>query len=65
MPDGLAAIKRGLLTASVFQDPKAQATQAVQAAVRMIKGEAIESEVWVPFELIKPEQVAVFEQRYK
>ncbi|MEZ0557001.1 substrate-binding domain-containing protein, partial [Pseudomonas sp. Env-33] len=65
LPDGLAAIKRGLLAASVFQDPKAQATQAVQAAIRMIKGEPIEAQVWVPFELIKPEQVAVFEQRYK
>ncbi|AZE99727.1 Sugar ABC transporter, substrate-binding protein [Pseudomonas orientalis] len=65
LPDGLAAIRRGVLSASVFQDPKAQATQAVQAAVRMIKGETIEPEVWVPFELIKPEQVAVFEQRYK
>ncbi|CAI2796631.1 MULTISPECIES: sugar ABC transporter substrate-binding protein [Pseudomonas] len=65
LPDGLAAIKRGMLTASVFQDPKAQATQAVHAAVRMIKGEPIEPEVWVPFELIKPEQVAVFEQRYR
>ncbi|AZE88878.1 sugar ABC transporter substrate-binding protein [Pseudomonas orientalis] len=65
LPDGLAAIRRGVLSASVFQDPKAQATQAVQAAVRMIKGEPIEPEVWVPFELIKPEQVAVFEQRYK
>ncbi|PKH20292.1 sugar ABC transporter substrate-binding protein [Pseudomonas fluorescens] len=65
LPDGLAAIRRGVLSASVFQDPKAQATQAVQAAVRMIKGEPIESEVWVPFELIKPEQVAVFEKRYK
>ncbi|AZE54799.1 Sugar ABC transporter, substrate-binding protein [Pseudomonas synxantha] len=65
LPDGLAAIKRGLLAASVFQDPKAQATQAVQAAIKMIKGEPIEAEVWVPFELIKPEQVAVFEQRYK
>ncbi|MCK3831246.1 sugar ABC transporter substrate-binding protein [Pseudomonas fluorescens] len=65
LPDGLAAIKRGLLAASVFQDPKAQATQAVQAAIKMIKGEPIEAEVWVPFELITPEQVAVFEQRYK
>lgn len=65
LPDGLAAIKRGLLAASVFQDPKAQATQAVQAAIKLIKGEPIEAEVWVPFELIKPEQVAVFEQRYK
>ena len=65
LPDGLAAIKRGLLTASVFQDPRAQASQAVQSAIRMIKGEPIESEIWVPFELIKPEQVSVFEQRYK
>lgn len=65
LPDGLAAIKRGLLAASVFQDPKAQATQAVQAAIKLIKGEPIEAEVWVPFELITPEQVAVFEQRYK
>ncbi|KRP82169.1 sugar ABC transporter substrate-binding protein [Pseudomonas lactis] len=65
LPDGLAAIKRGLLAGSVFQDPKAQATQAVQAAVRMIKGEQVDAQVWVPFELITPEQVEVFEQRYK
>jgi len=31
----------------------------------MIKGEAVEPDVWVPFQLIKPEQVAMFEQRYK
>jgi len=65
LPDGLAAIKRGQLVASVFQDPKAQATSAVQAAIRMVKGEAVETEVWVPFQLITPEQVAVFEQHYK
>lgn len=65
LPDGLAAVKRGLLAASVFQDPKAQAAKAVESAIKMIKGEPIESEVWVPFELIKPEQVAIYEQRYK
>lgn len=65
LPDGLAAIKRGMLIASVFQDPKAQATVAVQSAIKMIKGEAVEPDVWVPFQLIKPEQVAMFEQRYK
>lgn len=65
LPDGLAAIKRGMLVASVFQDPKAQATSAVQAALKMIKGEAVEPDVWVPFQLIKPEQLAVFEQHYK
>ncbi|NWB84232.1 sugar ABC transporter substrate-binding protein [Pseudomonas gingeri] len=65
LPDGLAAIKRGMLIASVFQDPKAQATVAVQSAIKMIKGEAVEPDVWVPFQLIKPEQVAMFEQHYK
>ncbi|NWD22170.1 sugar ABC transporter substrate-binding protein [Pseudomonas yamanorum] len=65
LPDGLAAIKRGMLVASVFQDPKAQATAALQAALKMIKGEPVERDVWVPFQLIKPEQVAVFEQHYK
>lgn len=65
LPDGLAAIKRGMLVASVFQDPKAQATSAVQAALKMIKGEPVETDVWVPFQLIKPDQLAVFEQHYK
>ncbi|WLG47361.1 sugar ABC transporter substrate-binding protein [Pseudomonas sp. FP1740] len=65
LPDGLAAIKRGMLVASVFQDPKAQAISAVQAAIKMIKGEPVEADVWVPFQLIKPDQVAMFEQHYK
>lgn len=65
LPDGLAAIKHGMLIASVFQDPKAQATAAVQAAIKMIKGEPVETDVWVPFQLITPEQVAIFEQHYQ
>ncbi|MFJ3371697.1 sugar ABC transporter substrate-binding protein [Pseudomonas sp. NPDC086251] len=65
LPDGLAAIKRGMLVASVFQDPKAQASVALQAAIKMIKGEPVETDVWVPFQLITPEQVAMFEQHYK
>jgi inositol transport system substrate-binding protein len=65
LPDGLAAIKRGLLAASVFQDPKAQSTQAIVVALKMIKGEPVEAETWVPFKLITPDQVAVYEQRFK
>lgn len=65
LPDGLAAIKRGDLAASVFQDPKAQATAAMQAAIKLIKGEPVESDVWVPYQLIRPDQVAVFEQKFK
>ncbi|WP_223549645.1 sugar ABC transporter substrate-binding protein [Pseudomonas sp. A-B-19] len=65
LPDGLAAIKRGMLAASVFQDPNAQAATALQAAIKMIKGEPVETDVWVPFQLITPEQVAVYEKHYK
>ncbi|WP_122856825.1 sugar ABC transporter substrate-binding protein [Pseudomonas viridiflava] len=65
LPDGLAAIKRGMLVASVFQDPKAQAGSAMQSAIKMIKGEPVTADVWVPFQLITPENLATFEQRYK
>ncbi|WP_163032610.1 sugar ABC transporter substrate-binding protein, partial [Pseudomonas viridiflava] len=54
LPDGLAAIKRGMLVASVFQDPKAQAASAMQSAIKMIKGEPVTADVWVPFQLITP-----------
>lgn len=65
LPDGLAAIKRGQLAASVFQDPTAQASGAMQAALKMIKGEPVDSDVWVPYQLITPEQVSTFEQHFK
>ncbi|WP_158178074.1 sugar ABC transporter substrate-binding protein [Pseudomonas viridiflava] len=65
LPDGLAAITRGMLVASVFQDPKAQAASAMQSAIKMIKGEPVTADVWVPFQLITPENLATFEQRYK
>ncbi|MCJ8175468.1 sugar ABC transporter substrate-binding protein [Pseudomonas viridiflava] len=65
LPDGLAAIKRGMLVASVFQDPKAQAASAMQSAIKMIKGEPVTADVWVPFQLITPENLTTFEQRYK
>lgn len=65
LPDGLAAIKRGMLVASVFQDPKAQAASAMQSAIKMIKGEPVTADVWVPFQLITSENLATFEQRYK
>ncbi len=65
LPDGLAAIKRGMLAASVFQDPKAQSAKAIDVALKMIKGEPVEAEVWVPFKLITPDQVAMYEQHFK
>lgn len=65
LPDGLAAIDHGLLAASVFQDPKAQADAAISIAVKMIKGEQVSGDTFVPFQLIKPEQVPTFAARFK
>lgn len=65
LPDGLVAIDNGLLAAPVFQDPKAQADAAISIAVKMIKGEQISGDTFVPFQLIKPEQVPTFAARFK
>jgi inositol transport system substrate-binding protein len=64
LPDGQAAIKSGLLAASVFQDPQAQADTAMKAALSLIKGEPVQSNVWVPYQLIKPEEVALFARHF-
>ncbi len=64
-PDGLAAVKRGMLTASVFQDARGQARGAIEAAIKMAKGEKVEQSVWIPYELITPENVESFQARLK
>ncbi|MBU3055963.1 sugar ABC transporter substrate-binding protein [Pseudomonas indica] len=64
-PDGLAAVKRDLMTVSVFQDAKGQANGAVEAALKMIRKEPIEQTIWVPYELITAENVEAFQQRLK
>jgi len=59
-PDGLNAVKKGSLAASVFQDAKGQADGSIDTAVRMAKNEPVESAVWVPFRLITPQNVDQF-----
>ncbi|MGY2338019.1 sugar ABC transporter substrate-binding protein [Pseudomonas sp. SDO5532_S415] len=59
-PDGLNAVKKGSLAASVFQDAKGQADGSIDTAVKMAKNEPVESAVWVPFRLITPQNVDQF-----
>ncbi len=65
LPDGQAAIKRGLLAASVFQDPRGQAVQAVQSALRMIRKEPVQADVWVPYELITSDNLEGYAARFR
>jgi inositol transport system substrate-binding protein len=50
--DGLAEMEKGNLDVTVFQDAKGQGKGAVETAVKLIKGEKVESFVWIPFELV-------------
>ncbi|MFH7618075.1 hypothetical protein VSS93_33145, partial [Pseudomonas syringae pv. tagetis] len=54
--DGLKLMAEGKLAVSVFEDAVGQANGAVDAALRMARGETLESPViWVPFKLITRE----------
>ena len=50
--DALREMERGNLAVTVFQDPKAQGRGAVETAVKLTKGEQVDSFVWIPFQLV-------------
>jgi ABC-type sugar transport system substrate-binding protein len=56
--DALAAMKAGELKVTVFQDAHGQGKGAVDAALKLVKGQKVESKVWVPFELVTPASMA-------
>ncbi|WP_375055324.1 sugar ABC transporter substrate-binding protein [Zobellella sp. DQSA1] len=51
-PDALAFVDRGMLDVTVFQDAKGQGSAAIETAYKMAKGEAVEQNVMIPFELV-------------
>src|SRR5690349_10511041 len=55
--DALAAMQAGELDVTVFQNAAAQGSGAVDAAAKLAAGEAVEEEVWVPFELVAPANI--------
>ncbi|MEZ5797812.1 MAG: substrate-binding domain-containing protein [Paracoccaceae bacterium] len=56
--DALAAMQAGDLDVTVFQNAAAQGGGALDAAVKLAAGEAVDQKVWVPFELVTPANVA-------
>ncbi|MDP3958732.1 MAG: sugar ABC transporter substrate-binding protein [Pseudorhodobacter sp.] len=58
--DALAAMQAGDLDVTVFQDAAGQGSGAVNAALALAKGEAVEQKVYVPFLLVTPANVAEF-----
>lgn len=62
-PDALAELAKGTLAVSVFQDARGQGRGAVDAAVKLSRGEKVDSFVWIPFELVTPENYRSFLNR--
>lgn len=56
--DALAAMAAGDLDVTVFQNAAGQGEGAVDAALRLARGEAVDAKVYVPFELVTPENLA-------
>jgi len=56
--DALAAMQAGDLDITVFQNAAAQGGGALDAAVRLAAGEAVDQKVFVPFELVTPANMA-------
>jgi ABC-type sugar transport system substrate-binding protein len=52
--EALAYMKAGDLDVTVFQDAFGQGAGAVDAAVKLAKGEKVETKVWIPFQLVTP-----------
>ena len=54
-PDALGEMAAGKLDVTVFQDASGQGGGAIKAAVALAKGEKVENRVWIPFQLVTPE----------
>ncbi len=62
-PDALAEVGKGTLAVTVFQDARGQGRGALDAALKLSRGEAVDSFVWIPFELVTKENYKSFEKR--
>ena len=58
--DALAAMQAGDLDVTVFQNAAGQGQGALDAALKLAKGEAVEQKVYIPFELVTPANIGDF-----
>ncbi|MCX7886442.1 MAG: substrate-binding domain-containing protein, partial [Verrucomicrobiae bacterium] len=58
--DALKAVSAGRLDATVFQDARSQGRGAVEVAVKIVRNQPYEREVFIPFRLVTRENVGQF-----
>ena len=54
-PDALAALAKGDLAVTVFQNAKGQGQRAIDDALKMVHGETVEARDIIPYELVTPQ----------
>lgn len=59
--DALKAVGEGRLNATVFQDAVGQGQQSVEVAVKHLKGETVDKEYMIPFQLVTPDNLSDFQ----
>lgn len=64
-PEALEFVKEGKLAFTVFQDAKGQGRAAIDVAVKVVKGESVEKEYMIPYELVTKDKVEEYAERYK
>ena len=62
-PDALAAMQKGDLAVTVFQNAKGQANGAVDLALKFAKGEKADQFDWIPFELVTQQNYKTYLNR--
>jgi len=58
--DALQAVKAGRLDATVFQDARGQGSGAVDVAVKIVKKQPYEKQVFIPFQLVTKENLGQY-----
>ncbi|MDU5779631.1 MAG: sugar ABC transporter substrate-binding protein [Pantoea sp.] len=62
-PDGLKALAQDKMQVTVFQDAVGQGKASVDVAQRLIKGEKVDSHLWIPFELVTRENMQKYVEK--
>ena len=61
--DALAAMQAGDLDVTVFQNAAGQGKGALDAALKLAKGEKVDQKVYIPFELVTPANIADYQKK--
>lgn len=62
--DAVTAVASGKMIASDFQNAEGQITGALETAVKCVNNEDYEKELWIPFEMITPDNYKDYQSKY-